>query len=254
MRIDVLTLFPGIVAAPLEESILAKARERDLIDVRIHDLRPYGIGRHRVCDDAPYGGGAGMVMRPEPLHEALESILGPVDQPHGATVLFMSPQGTPFSHEKAVELSRKERLLLICGHYEGMDERIREIWVDEEISIGDYVLTGGELPALVVIDAVARLVPGVLGNAESAENDSFAQGIFDYPHYTRPEEFLGRTVPEILLSGHHAQIERWRRKQALKRTLLKRPELIERASLSKDDLKLLQEIREEILQKSRHHE
>jgi len=182
-----------------------------------------------------------MVMKPEPLHDALESILGPIEQPREATVLFLSPQGTPLTHEKAMELSRKPHLVMICGRYEGMDERIRELWVDEEISIGDYVLTGGELPALVVIDAVARLVPGVLGNEESAVHESHAQGVFDCPHYTRPEEFRGLRVPEILLSGHHAQIERWRRKQALKRTRQMRPDLIEKANLSQEDRRLLEE-------------
>ena len=247
MRIDILTLFPGIFSGPLDESIIAKARERELVDIRVHDLRPYGLGRHRVCDDTPYGGGAGMVMRPEPLHAALEEILGPVDQPREAWTVFLSPQGTPLTHEKAMELSNRPQLMLICGRYEGMDERIRDLWVDEEISIGDYVLTGGELPALVLIDAVTRLIPGVLGNVESAANDSYAQGILDYPHYTRPEVFLEQGVPEILLSGHHAQIERWRRKQALKRTLLRRPELLEKAPLDKADRKLLDEIRRDIL-------
>lgn len=250
LRIDVLTLFPGIFSGPLDESILARARERSLVDVRVHDLRPFGIGRHHVCDDTPYGGGAGMVMKPEPLHEALESVLGPLEKRAPARVLFLSPQGTPLSHQKALELSREPRLVMICGRYEGMDERIRQLWVDEEISIGDYVVTGGELPALVVIDAVVRLLPGVLGNDQSAVNDSYADGIFDYPHYTRPEEFRGLNVPQVLLSGHHGQIERWRRKEALKRTLLNRPDLLHDAPLDKDDLRLLEKIRQEILDRA----
>ncbi len=244
MRIDVLTLFPGIFTGPLDESIIAKARERELVDIRVHDLRPYGLGRHRVCDDAPYGGGAGMVMRPEPLHAALQEVAGAREQKN-AWIVFLSPQGKVLSHAKAKELAERPRVVMICGRYEGMDERIRELWVDEEISIGDYVLTGGELPALVVIDTVVRLLPGVLGNAESAINDSHANGIFDYPHYTRPEEFEGMRVPEILLSGHHAQIERWRRKQALKRTLLCRPELLQSAPLTAEDQKIIREIQQE---------
>ncbi len=244
MRIDVLTLFPGMFSGPLDESILMRARESGLLDVRVHDLRPFGIGRHRVADDSPYGGGAGMVMRPEPLHAAFETIVGAYGAPKAAHVIFMTPQGAPLSHERAEALSRMDRLALLCGRYEGVDERARRMWVDEEISIGDYVLTGGELPAMVLIDAVVRLIPGALGNAASAPNDSFANGILDHPHYTRPEEFMGLRVPDILLSGNHAAIEQWRRRQALRRTLRRRPDLLEGAPLSDKDRQYLEQLRD----------
>ncbi|MCX7015626.1 MAG: tRNA (guanosine(37)-N1)-methyltransferase TrmD, partial [Candidatus Sumerlaeota bacterium] len=186
MRIDVITLFPGIFAGPLDESILARAREAGLVDVRVHDLRPFGLGRHRVCDDTTYGGGAGMVLRPEPIDAALESIVGPSSAPRPARIIHLSPQGALLDHARVERLSREPWLVLLCGRYEGVDQRALDLWADEEISVGDYVLTGGELPALTLIDAVVRLIPGVLGNADSARNDSFAQGILDCPHYTRP--------------------------------------------------------------------
>ncbi len=236
MKIDIITLFPGIFEGPLDESILGRAREAGLVEINVHDLRPFGLGKHRVADDTPYGGGAGMIMRPEPIHEALKSLLGEPDAPRDAHVVFLTPQGRPLNHEHVETLSgNKERLVLLCGRYEGIDERIRKIWIDEEISIGDYVLTGGELPALVLIDAITRLIPGALGNAESAPNDSFAQGILDCPHYTRPETFEGLQVPSVLLSGHHAEIEAWRRKQAIKRTAAVRPDLLDNAPLNEKD-------------------
>jgi len=246
MRVDILTLFPGMFQGPLEESILARARQAGLLDITIHDLRPFGLGRHRVADDTPYGGGAGMVMRPEPIDSALESIVGPPQRPRQAWIIGLSPQGAVLSHPRAEALSRKPWLVLLCGRYEGVDERIAQLWIDEEISIGDYVLTGGELPALVLADAVVRLLPGALGNAESAANDSFARGILDHPHYTRPEVFKGLRVPETLLSGHHAEIAAWRRRQALKKTLARRPDLLEKADLSEADRRLLEELRQEI--------
>jgi tRNA (guanine37-N1)-methyltransferase len=246
MRIDVLTLFPNIFKAPLEEGIMARAGQAGLVDVRVHDLRPFGLGRHREVDDAPYGGGAGMVMRPEPIEAALESIVGPHERRSPeARIVFMTPQGRPLSHERAVTLSGEPWLVLLCGRYEGVDERIRQRWVDEEISIGDYVLTGGELPALVLIDAVVRLLPGALGNAQSAPNDSFARDILDHPHYTRPERFKGLSVPPVLLSGHHAEIAAWRRRQALRQTLSARPDLLKKAPLSPSDIKAIKDLRAE---------
>jgi tRNA (guanine37-N1)-methyltransferase len=244
MQIDILTLFPGIFDGPLDESILGRAREAGLVEINVHDLRPFGLGKHRVADDTPYGGGAGMVMRPEPIHEAMKSLLGEPDQPREAHVVFLTPQGRPLTHKRVEALSKMPRLVLLCGRYEGIDERIRKIWIDEEISIGDYVLTGGELPALVLIDAITRLLPGALGNADSAPNDSFAQGILDCPHYTRPETFEGLQVPPVLLSGHHAEIEAWRRRQALKRTLAVRPDLLEHAALDEKDRSEIKKISE----------
>jgi len=226
MQFDVLTIFPGMLEGPLTESILKRGRQKGLIEVRLHDLRDYAHDRHRQVDDTPYGGGGGMVMIPGPIFEAVETILAKHPAQRSRSVL-LSPQGTPFSQEKARRLARDcERLLLICGRYEGVDERVREFLVDEEISIGDYVLTGGELAAMVVIDSVSRLIPGVLGGERSAEEDSFSDGVLEYPQYTRPALFRGHPVPEILLSGNHAEIRRWRREMALKNTEAKRPDLI----------------------------
>ena len=226
MQFDVLTIFPGMLEGPLTESILKRGRQKGLIEVRLHDLRDYAHDRHRQVDDTPYGGGGGMVMMPGPIFEAAETILAKHPAPRSRTVL-LSPQGTPFNQEKARQLARDcGRLLLICGRYEGVDERVREFLVDEEISIGDYVLTGGELAAMVVIDSVSRLVPGVLGSEKSAEDDSFSEGFLEYPQYTRPALFRGHPVPETLLSGNHAEIRRWRREMALKNTEAKRPDLI----------------------------
>jgi len=226
MQFDVLTIFPGMIEGPLTESILKRGRQKGLIEVRLHDLRDYARDRHRQVDDAPYGGGGGMVMIPGPIFEAVEAILAKHPAERSRSVL-LSPQGTPFSQEKARRLARDcERLLLICGRYEGVDERVREFLVDEEISIGDYVLTGGELAAMVVIDSVSRLIPGVLGGERSAEEDSFSDGVLEYPQYTRPALFRGHPVPEILLSGNHAEIRRWRPEMALKNTEAKRPDLI----------------------------
>ncbi|MBI2876872.1 MAG: tRNA (guanosine(37)-N1)-methyltransferase TrmD [Candidatus Tectomicrobia bacterium] len=237
MEFHVVTLFPEIFDSPLQASLLKKAQEKGAFRVIVHPLREYGLGRHKIADDYSYGGGGGMVMRIEPIVEALEAILA---QAGAGRVILMSPQGRPFHQEMAKTLARETCLVLICGHYEGIDERVTH-YVDEEISIGDYVLTGGELPALVVIEAVARLIPGVVGCSGSVEEDSFYQPLLDYPHYTRPDEFRGLKVPEILLSGNHAAIRRWRRKEALKRTYQRRPDLLRLSTLSQEDRALLEE-------------
>ena len=239
MQFEVFTLLPEVFPPYLESSILQRARQNGLIDVRLHNIRDWARDKHHTTDDTPYGGGGGMVMKPEPLFEAVESILGPLS---GLPVILLSPQGRVFSQAIARALSAHERIALICGRYEGVDERIRQHLVTDEISIGDYVLTGGELPALILIDAVTRLLPGALGDPTGAEDDSHAGGLLEYPHYTRPPEFRGEAVPEILLSGDHAKIDKWRREQSLLRTLERRPDLLEKAELSKDDLKFLKSI------------
>lgn len=226
LSVEVLTLFPRMVAAPLDESILGKAREKGLLRVQVTDIREFAEGKHRVTDDVPYGGGAGMVMKPEPLVSAIEAARA---REPGAAVVLMSPQGRPFDQKKAEALLAREKLILVCGRYEGVDERVLE-WVDEELSLGDFVLTGGEFAALAVIDAVARLVPGVLGNADSPVSESFTgEGLLEGPQYTRPPEFRGRKVPEVLLSGDHARIAAWRREQALLRTRERRPDLLQKS-------------------------
>ncbi|OQB21459.1 MAG: tRNA (guanine-N(1)-)-methyltransferase [candidate division BRC1 bacterium ADurb.Bin183] len=240
IRFEILTLFPDFFKGPLSESILNRACEKRLIDIRIINIRDFTADKHHVADDYPYGGGAGMVMKPEPIAKAICSLKEESPQPR---VIFLTPQGKPFTQQRARELAQLERIVLLCGHYEGIDERVRMRHVDEEISIGDYVLTGGEAPALIVLDAVARMVPGVLGNEDSFRNDSFYEGILDYPHYTRPEEFEGDRVPETLLSGHHKKIEEWRRREALARTLRVRPDLLEHAPLSEEDHRILNELR-----------
>jgi tRNA (guanine37-N1)-methyltransferase len=223
--IEVLTLFPRLCAAPLEESILGKALERGLLRVRVTDIREHASGKQRVTDDVPYGGGAGMVMKPEPLVAAIEA--AKAREPL-ARVVLLSPQGRRFTQGIAEELAREQALVLVCGRYEGVDERVLS-WVDEELSLGDFVLTGGELAALAVVDAIARLLPGVLGNAESPLNESFAgEGLLEGPQYTRPAEFRGLRVPEVLLSGDHARIARWRREQAASRTRARRPDLLQK--------------------------
>ena len=237
MEFELLTLFPRLVEGPLQESILGKAVQKGLISVRVRDIRDHAVGKHRVTDDTPYGGGAGMVMKPEPLVSAIEAAREAMGGP--ARVILMDPQGRRFTQDVARELHEARRIVLVCGRYEGYDERIRA-FVDDEISLGDFVLTGGELAALCVVDAIARLVPGVLGNEESAGAESFEEGLLEYPQYTRPPEFRGMTVPEILLSGDHAKIARWRRQQALLRTRERRPDLFARLELSAADRKLLE--------------
>ncbi len=233
MRVDILTIFPEMLESPLQYSILHRAQERGLLQVNLVDLRDYTTDRHRTTDDYPYGGGAGMVMKPEPIFQAVESLTGGVMD--GVRVLLTSPRGWLFNQQKARELSLEKHLIIICGRYEGVDERVTQICTDE-ISIGDYVLTGGELPALVILDAVARLIPGVLGDEESPEEESFAQGLLEYPHYTRPAEFRGMRVPDILLSGHHEKVKEWRRQEALRVTWERRPDLLRKASLTLKDI------------------
>jgi tRNA (guanine37-N1)-methyltransferase len=237
MQFEVFTLLPEVFPPYLESSILQRARQRGLIDVRVHNFRDYTHDKHHTADDTPYGGGGGMVMKPEPVFEAVESVLGissDLAQPP-IPVILLTPQGRVFTQRIAEEFARHERIALLCGRYEGVDERIRQHLVTDEISIGDYVLTGGELPALLIIDAVSRLIPGVLGDPTGAQDDSHSMGLLEYPHYTKPAEFRGWKVPEILLSGDHGKIETWRREQALLRTLKKRPDMLEKAELSEKD-------------------
>ena len=242
MEFDVFTLLPEVFFPYLDSSILERARQRGLIDVRIHNIRDWAADKHHVTDDEPYGGGGGMVMKVEPVFAAVESVCGP----HPAfPIILMTPQGRPFSQAVALELARQPHLAVLCGRYEGVDERIREHLVSDEISIGDYVLTGGELPALSLIDAVSRLLPGVLGDPDGAFDDSHSAGLLEYPHYTRPPEFRGWRVPEILLSGDHVRIEKWRREQSLRRTLRRRPDLLEKAPLNEVDRQVLRKIIEE---------
>ena len=238
MRTDILTLFPNMFSGPFAESIIKRAIDRNLITIKIHNLRDWGSGKHHVVDDYPFGGGTGMVMKPEPLFEAIESIKAESASP-SAPVVLLTPQGRVFNQNIAKELANLEQLILICGHYEGIDERVREHLVNDEISIGDYVLTGGELAAMVVIDAVARLLPGVLGSEESAKDDSHTSGLLEYPQYTRPQTYRGWETPQILLSGNHAQIAKWRREQSILRTLKRRPELLEKANLSPEEKELI---------------
>ncbi len=237
MKFDVFTLLPDVFPPYLESSILKRARERGLIEVAIHNIRDWTHDRHHVTDDLPYGGGGGMVMKPEPVFEAVESVLG---APPSCPVILLTPQGRVFTQKVATELSRHDHLALLCGRYEGVDERVRQHLVSDEISIGDFVLTGGELPALILIDALTRLLPGALGDPTGAEDDSHAMGLLEYPHYTRPAEFRGWRVPETLLSGDHARIARWRREQALLRTFQRRPDLLEDFALSEEDIRFLE--------------
>jgi tRNA (guanine37-N1)-methyltransferase len=237
VEVAVLTLFPRLIAGPLGESLLGKAQEKGLLRVRVMDIRDFAAGKHRVTDDVPYGGGAGMVMKPEPLVAAIEAALAALP---AARVVLLSPQGRRFDQRKAEELAAGDRLVLVCGRYEGVDERVLA-YVDEELSLGDFVLQGGEVAALAVIEAAARLVPGVLGNEESAERESFApEMLLEGPQYTRPPGFRGAAVPEVLLSGDHARIARWRRRNALLRTRERRPDLFEKLRLSPEDLRLLE--------------
>lgn len=236
MRFDIFTLFPEVFPSYLNVSILQRAQEMGHLQIGVHNIRDWAKDKHQVTDEPPYGGGGGMVMKPEPIFAAVEDILG---QPPECPVILMTPQGELLDQNKAEHLSRYPRLALISGHYEGIDERVREHLVTDEISIGDYVLTGGELPALVLIDVLTRLIPGVLGDPFAAANDSHASGLLEGPHYTRPEDFRDWKVPEILRSGHHARIERWRRNQALKRTLERRPDLLAAFPLTDEDREYL---------------
>ena len=233
MRIDIVTIFPAMVRASLQEGILGRAVGNGLIDLQVHDLRDFTTDRHKVVDDTPFGGGPGMVLKAEPLFRAVEHLRETRGTPD--TVLLPSPQGRRFTQAVAEDYSRREHLVLLCGRYEGVDERVSAALVTEEVSIGDFVLSGGELPALVIVDAVARLVPGVVGDAESVVRDSFTRGLLDHPHYTRPASLRGLDVPAVLLSGHHGEIERWRRQQALRRTYERRPDLLVDEALTDEE-------------------
>jgi len=237
MRIDVVTLFPQMVAGPLSESMLRVAQDKGLAEIRVVDLRDYADNRHRTADDYPFGGGGGMVLKPEPLFRAVEALRSP-----GTRVVLLCPQGPTLTQAIASRLAALPHLVLLCGHYEGVDERVRAHLVDEEVSLGDYVLTGGELPALVVVDAVVRLLPGVLGDGQGAANDSFAAGRLDYPQYTRPPEFRGLAVPPVLLSGDHGKIAVWRRREALRRTLARRPDLLAAVPPTREETLWLDEL------------
>ncbi|MDA8096673.1 MAG: tRNA (guanosine(37)-N1)-methyltransferase TrmD [Clostridia bacterium] len=245
MIFDILTLFPEMFQGPLTTSIIGRAADKGLVGINLINIRDYSRNKHRTVDDTPYGGGGGMVMTAEPLYEAVDALRDRYSGRLGPVVL-MCPQGLTFDQSMARELAGKEHVVLICGHYEGLDERVRAL-ADLEVSIGDYVLTGGELPAMVIVDAVARLIPGVLGEPEGTEDDSFAGGLLEYPQYTKPREYRNQPVPEVLLSGHHAEIERWRREEALVRTLIRRPELL-KGNLTEDDRRTLQEIARQALE------
>jgi tRNA (guanine37-N1)-methyltransferase len=241
MIADIVTIFPEMVEAALAVGVVARARTSGVVNVAVRDLRDYTDDRHRVVDDIPYGGGPGMVMKPEPWFRAVEAIAAERGQP--SAVVLVTPQGAPLTHETALRLSRLERLIVICGRYEGVDERVTQALVTDEVSIGDYVLTGGELAALVVLDVVVRLVPGVVGDAASVAEDSFARGLLDHPHYTRPAVFRGMAVPDVLLSGHHAEIDKWRARERLTRTLARRPDLLAAAELTEDERRELAALR-----------
>lgn len=238
MRIDIISLFPNMFSGPFDESIIKRARERNIVNIVIHNLRDWGVGKHKVVDDYPFGGGAGMVMKPEPLFDAVEAIKTKSNNPY-AQVILLTPQGRVFNQKVVAELARLEHFILICGHYEGIDERVREHLANDEISIGDYVLTGGEIAAMVIVDAVVRQLPGVLGSEESASEDSHTTGLLEYPQYTRPQTYRGWEVPQVLLSGNHAQIAKWRREQSILRTFQRRPDLFEKANLSPEERKLV---------------
>jgi tRNA (guanine37-N1)-methyltransferase len=262
MQFEVFTLLPEVFPSYLETSIIKRARERGLIDVRVHNIRDYTHDKHHMTDDTPYGGGGGMVMKPEPVFEAIESVLGlnvdaeqiplvavdptPPKPESNIPIILLTPQGRVFDQSIAQELSQHSHIVLLCGRYEGIDERIREHLVTDEISIGDYVLTGGELPALILIDAISRLLPDVLGDPTGAQDDSHAMGLLEYPHYTRPPEFRGWKIPDVLLSGAHAKIDKWRREQALLRTFNKRLDMLEKAELTKEDKKFVESLKSKV--------
>ncbi len=243
MRFHVLTLFPGMFASPFAEGITHRAQQNGLLDIRVCDIRAYTHDRHRTVDDYPFGGGAGMLMKPEPLFEAVEAIRSAWGIDESGPVVLLSPQGRPLTQRVVEGLTRSRDVVLVCGRYEGFDERVRRHLATDEISIGDYVLSGGELPAMVIIDAVSRLVPGVVGSIESTQDDSFTTRLLQHPQYTRPAEFRGWRVPDVLLSGNHAEIERWRRQESLRRTFERRPELLDSVPLSEEDLRFIESLR-----------
>jgi tRNA (guanine37-N1)-methyltransferase len=242
MKFDILTLFPGMFTGPFDESIIRRGREKQLIDISLHNIRDYATDRHQTADDTPYGGGAGMVMKIEPMAACIEAVKA---RRPASTVVMTSPQGRRLTHKVAAELAEHSGLIIICGRYEGIDERVRELFVDDDISLGDYVLSGGEIAAMVIVDAVTRLVPGVLGSGESAESDSFCDGLLEYPQYTRPPEFRGLKVPEVLLSGNHDLIRKWRRRESLRKTRELRPDLLAELEPTTEDRKLLAELERE---------
>jgi len=246
MHIDILSLFPDMFDGPFSDSIVKRAIDRGLVSIHVHNIRDFTHDKHRTVDDYPYGGGSGMVLKPEPLFEAVEFVKERMGD-SSAPVILLTPQGRLFCHDIAVELSRLQNLILICGHYEGVDERVREHLATDELSIGDYVLTGGELPAMVVVDAVVRLLPGVLGSEASPLDESHATGLLEYPQYTRPPEYRGWSVPEVLLSGNHAQITKWRREQIIRRTLERRPELLDKANLCSEERQLVDSLKDCLL-------
>lgn len=240
IKFDVLTLFPDMFSAVLRESITGRAEENGLIEMDFVDIRDFSKNKHRKVDDYPYSGGGGMLMTPQPIYDAYLSILKKCDKkPH---TVFLSPQGTVFNQEKAIELSKKEHIVFLCGHYEGVDQRVLDMIVDEEISIGDFVLTGGEIPAMAIIDSVSRMIPGVLSSNTSYENESHFCGLLEHPQYTHPQVFMGREIPEVLISGHHKNIEIWKRRESLLATKKKRPDLLEKAELTKEDISFLEQI------------
>ena len=241
MRIDIITLFPSMFRGPFDESMIKRARKKGILEINLHNLRDFTGDRHRTVDDLPYGGGAGMVMKPEPLFRAVEKVKE--EKRSSWKVILLSPQGQPFAQEKAKELAQEEALIFICGHYEGVDERVREHLIDEELSLGDFVLTGGELAAMVIVDAIARMLPEVLGCKDSIREDSFYQTLLDYPHYTRPAEFRGWKVPGVLISGNHQKIREWRKKKKLENTFKKRPDLLKTAKLSREEEEMLEQIK-----------
>jgi len=242
VRFDIVTIFPGMFGAPLAQGVVARAIERGIVAVGVHDLRDFTSDRHRIVDDVPFGGGPGMVLKPEPLFEAVDAIRRTSGEPDA--IVLTTPQGTRFTQAAAARLSRLRHVVILCGRYEGVDDRVREHLATEELSVGDYVLSGGELPALVIVDATARLVAGVVGDAESIVRESFAEGRLDYPHYTRPAEYRGWSVPAVLVSGHHGRIERWRRREALRRTVRRRPDLLGGADLDEDERAFVRELSE----------
>ena len=239
MKFDILTLFPGMFSGPFDESIIKRAKDKKLVEIELHNIRDYAADKHQTADDAPYGGGAGMVMKVEPLAACIQDVK---TRNPKSTVVMTSPHGRPFNQELAYELTRSGGLIIICGRYEGIDERVRQLYVEEDISLGDFILSGGEIAAMALVDAVTRLIPGVLGSQESAMTDSFSDGLLEYPQYTRPPEFMGLKVPEILLSGNHELIRKWRRLQSLRKTRQLRPDLLAKITPNKEDRKLLSEL------------
>ncbi|MFZ4858474.1 MAG: tRNA (guanosine(37)-N1)-methyltransferase TrmD [Desulfuromonadaceae bacterium] len=242
MKFDILTLFPGMFSGPFDESIIKRAKEKQLIDISLHNIRDWATDKHQTADDAPYGGGAGMVMKAGPLASCIESVKS--CRP-ASTVVLTSPQGRRLTHNVAREIAQRSGLIIVCGRYEGIDERIRSIYAEDDISLGDFVLSGGEIAAMALVDAVTRLIPGALGSSESAETDSFGDGLLEYPQYTRPPEFNGFAVPEALLSGNHELIRKWRRKESLRTTRSLRPDLLSQVNLTKEDRNMLTEIEQE---------